>query len=294
MAATSAFAQSARARIAQTPVRAEASVASATVATLNAGDPIDVVDAAGSWYRVLVPGTQETPLVGYVQAQLVDIVDDDAPAAIVPKAQGPRIPPTALQIQQRELRAKAAAREQALKSEVNTLQAKLDALQTGVAEDDQMPQAAAPVPHQRQALWFSAGFGLGMLSCLECDGWLNGFSGGLSAGKAVSDRLLIGVGTAGYHRSVVGVGFNAGSVVDARLRFYPVRTSSFFLTGGMGLGSISVADASEYGLSAVFGVGYDVKVTPKVSLTPFWNGTGVVTSGANASVGQVGLGITIR
>jgi SH3 domain-containing protein len=307
LTATNAFAQSARARIAATPIRAEASVTSAMVAMLNEGDPIDVVEEQGSWYRVLVPGTQETPQVGYVQAQLVEIVDGDgsvpqraaAPANRAAKTQGPQIPPTAMQIQQRELRAKAAAREQALKSQVDSLQATLDALQTGqtVSQSDdsgQMPQASAPGFQKREGVWFNAGFGLGMLSCLECDGWLNGFSGGLSAGKAVTDRLLIGVGTTGYHRSVVGIGFNAGSVVDARLRFYPIRSSSFFLTGGMGLGSISVADASEYGLSAVFGVGYDVKVTPKVSLTPFWNGTGVVTSSANASVGQVGLGITIR
>jgi mRNA-degrading endonuclease toxin of MazEF toxin-antitoxin module len=163
LAATSAFAQSARARIAQTPVRAEASVTSATVATLNAGDPIDVVEANGSWYRVLVPGTQETPLVGYVQAQQVDIVDADAPAephettpaAVVRKAQGPQIPPTALELQQRELRAKAAAREEALKSEVDAAQARLDALKSGEPtapqEANQVPPPAAHRSPQRTA-----------------------------------------------------------------------------------------------------------------------------------------------
>ena len=305
LAATSAFAQSARARIAQTPVRAEASVTSATVATLNAGDPIDVVEANGSWYRVLVPGTQETPLVGYVQAQQVDIVDADAPAephetapaAVVRKAQGPRIPPTALELQQRELRAKAAAREEALKSEVDAAQARLDALKSGEPtapqEATQVPQAAEHRSPQRQGAWFSAGFGVGMASCATCeDGSVNGFSGGLSAGKVINDRILLGVGTAGLFGS--GAAAYAGSVVDARLRFYPVRTSGFFVTGGVGLGSAKALDETRYGLSTVMGLGWDVPVGSNLSLTPFWNGIGVASWYDYAFAGQLGLGITIH
>jgi len=304
LAADSAFAQNARVRIADTPVRAEASLTSTTVATLNAGDPVDVIDAEGSWYRVLVPGTQETPQVGYVLARLVEVVDGDgtvqpragAPANRFAKTQGSQIAPTAAEIQQREMRAKAAARQQALKSEVDALQAKLNALQSGqpATHEASVDTPRAPRDQKREGVWFNAGFGLGTLSCLECDGWLNGFSGGLSVGKTVSDRLLLGVGTTGYYKSVLGIGLGAGSVADARLRFYPVRTSGFFVTGGMGLGSISIADESEYGLSTVLGLGWDVRVASNVSLTPFWNGIGVVTSNANASVGQIGLGITIH
>jgi len=203
---------------------------------------------------------------------------------------------TAAQIQQQH--AKAKAREQALKSEVDALQARLDALPNGQpigqGETSQVPQPAAPRLQTREGVWFNAGFGLGTLSCIECDGWLNGLSGGLSVGRTMSDRLLLGVGTTGFYRSVLGSGLSAGSVADARLRFYPVRTSGFFITGGMGLGSISIANESEYGLSTVLGLGWDVRVRRNLSLTPFWSGIGVVTSNANASVGQIGLGITVH
>ena len=301
LAATNAYAQSARARITQTPVRSEASATSATVALLNAGDPIDVVETDGSWYRVLVPGTQETPLVGYVQAQQVDIVDADSPvephdgtpAVVAPKAQGPRIPPTGLEIQQRELRAKAAAREQALKSEIDAAQARLDALKNGepTAPPNQVPQPAAPRPQQRQGTWFNAGFGVGIASCAGCEDRI-GFSGGLSAGKTINDRVLLGVGTTGLFRS--GAAANAGSIVDARLRIYPVRTSRFFFTGGVGLGSAKQLDETRYGISTVMGLGWDIPVGSNVSLTPFWNGIGVGSWYDYAFASQLGLGITIR
>ena len=302
LAATNAFAQSARARIAHTPVRAEASVTSATLATLNQGDPVDVVEAEGAWYRVLVPGTQLTPLVGYVQAQQVDIVDADGSvepddAAVAPKAHGPQIPPTGLEIQQRELRARAAAREQALKSEVDAARARLDALQNGEPiaehESNQVPSPAAPRSQQRPGTWFNAGFGLGTAVCSNCeDGRVNGFSGALSAGKTISDRVWLGVGTTGLFRS--GLAANAGSVVDARLRFYPVRTSRFFVTGGVGLGSARALDETKYGVSTVMGLGWDIPVGSNVSLTPFWNGIGVASWYEYASVGQLGIGVTIR
>ena len=305
LAASNVFAQSARARIAHTPVRAEASVTSATVATLNAGDPVDVVEADGSWYRVLVPGTQETPLVGYVQAQQIDIVEADAsleppaatPAGVVRNAQGPQIPPTGLELQQREQRAAAAARQKALKSEVDAAQARLDSLKNGepIAPVDatQVPQPAAHTSQPRGNAWFNAGFGLGTATCATCtDSRVNGFSGDVSAGKAINDRVMLGVGTTGIFRS--GAATAAGSVIDARLRFYPVRTSRFFVTGGVGLGSASAPDETRYGVSTVMGLGWDVPVGSTVSVTPFWNGIGVANWYDYAFANQFGLGITIR
>ena len=73
-----AFAQTARARIANTPIRAEANPTSAIIATLHEGDSVEVVDTQGSWYRVLVPGNQSQPQVGYVLARLIEVVGADA------------------------------------------------------------------------------------------------------------------------------------------------------------------------------------------------------------------------
>jgi hypothetical protein len=133
------FAQTARARIADTPIRAEANLTSATLATLHEGDSVDVIDAQGAWYRVLVPGLQSKPQVGYVLARLVEVVSGDANPSTTtttqasqltrPVAQGPQIPPTAAQLQEQQQRSKAAERQLALKARVETLQAEVDALQ---------------------------------------------------------------------------------------------------------------------------------------------------------------------
>jgi len=135
LTASITFAQTARARIADTPIRAEANLASATVATLHEGDSVDVVDAHGTWYRVLVPGTEGKPQVGYVLARLVEVVTGDAPqhssaatpAAARPVAQGAPIAPTAAQLHQQLQRKQAAERELALKAKIDALQAEVDA-----------------------------------------------------------------------------------------------------------------------------------------------------------------------
>lgn len=82
--------------------------------------------------------------------------------------------------------------------------------------------------------------------------------------------------------------------LDARLRFYPARSSGFFLTFGLGVGSISLAGESEFGVGAVVGVGWDIRVGLNVSLTPFYNGFAMNNSIADANVGQLGLGVTIH
>ncbi|MEQ1909374.1 MAG: hypothetical protein ABMA15_11155 [Vicinamibacterales bacterium] len=63
---------------------------------------------------------------------------------------------------------------------------------------------------------------------------------------------------------------------------------------GLGLGSISVDGESEVGVGSVLGLGWDIRVGRKVSLTPFWNGFAVATSSDDANVGQLGLGITVH
>ena len=114
----------------------------------------------------------------------------------------------------------------------------------------------------------------------------------------MSERLLLGVGTTGWYKSQDGIASSVGTL-DARLRFYPSIASGFFLTGGLGLGTISVGVAnssseSETGVGLLLGLGWDIRVGSNVSLTPFWNGTAVRTSNADANFGQLGLGITVH
>ena len=169
---------------------------------------------------------------------------------------------------------------------------------------EQPPQTPTPVtessrpPLVRSGFWFNAGFGYGSLGCETCLGERSsGGSGGISMGATVSDRVLLGGGTTGWYRSEDGVWISADTF-DFRIRFYPVRTSGFFLNGGIGLGSVSIGSGStaisETGVGAMLGLGWDVRISRNVSLTPFWNGSGISTDTANVNFGQIGLGITVH
>jgi hypothetical protein len=145
----------------------------------------------------------------------------------------------------------------------------------------------------KEGFWFSGGLGVGSLGCDGCEVRQTGVSGGLSLGGTINDRLLVGAGTTGWAKTVDGETITVGTL-DARLRFYPTRTSGFFLTGGLGFGAISVAGESENGIGVVIGIGWDIRVGSNVSLTPFYNGFAMRSSLYDANVGQFGLGVTIH
>ena len=309
LAGSVAGAQTSRARIADAPIRAEPNLASAIIATVKEGGPIEVVDLQGDWYRVLVPNEHGQPRVGYLLAHLVEIVNEDgSPSSIPappptptppPTTQGPRIPPTAAQMAKPQ--DNETKRERELKAKVDALKADLSALQTDQSANRVSGEASLPEPDSlraRHGMWFYGGLGYGSLGTSGGDGRLNGGSGGLSFGGTINDRLLLGVGTSGYYKSEDGVSLTA-STLDARLRFYPVRTAGFFITGGIGLGTISVGTVyfgteTETGLATMFGLGWDIPIGANVSLTPFWNGFAVANSTTDANVGQLGVGITVH
>jgi hypothetical protein len=308
-----AGAQTGRAMIADTPIRAEANLASPIIATLREGSSVDIVDAQGDWYRVLLPSEPGKPRAGYVMARLVELVNTERPAHPVaerpaqplaempatrvarPIAQGPFIPPTLAQISQQHDR--ATAREQALLSEVDALQSEISLLRneqpTSLVPRGRMSQPLARDPLAREGWWGNVGFGLGSLGCGGCDGTISGGSAGLSLYVPLNDRILVGGGTTGYYRSVRGIALMAGTV-DARLRFYPLLKSGFFVTGGLGFGHVSVYNETAYGLGLVYGLGWDVPIRSNVSLTPFWNGIGIADSNGGVNFGQLGLGVTVH
>lgn len=308
LADTIAEAQTARARIADTPIRAEANLASAIIATLQEGSPVDVVDLQGDWYRVLVPNEQGQHRVGFVLAHLIDMVTTDKSQSLPtnratrPIADGPPIAPTAAQLS--SLR-DGVERERALKAKVDALQADLAALQSDQpststqVRPDQILRPAPQPSQAREGLWFNAGLGYGSLGCDICTDTAGGGSGGLSFGWTINERLRLGFGTTGYYRSFENSVAVSASTLDALVLFYPVRTSGFLVTGGVGVGTISAAarglgSASETGVGVVLGVGWDLPLGSKISLTPFWNGFAVRTSHFVVNVGQLGLGITVH
>ncbi len=171
-------------------------------------------------------------------------------------------------------------------------------LQPSTARSHSVSETAPAHRQLREGFWFNIGTGYGAISCETCVGSVGGYSGGISFGGTLSPRFLLGVGTTSWLRSESGVSLLAGTV-DARLRFYPTTTSGFFVTGGLGVGTIG-ADLAEYGSAteigggAVLGLGWDLRVAKGISLTPFWNAFAVATSSADANVGQIGIGLTLH
>jgi len=139
-----AGAQTARARIADTPIRAEANLGSEIIATLQEGGPVDVVEIRGEWYRVLVPNQQSKPQVGYVLANLIEILNANGSSKSIstppsrdaerPMAQGQPIPPTVAQLTRERDKAtevlRASAKLETAKAERDAACAALDALRT--------------------------------------------------------------------------------------------------------------------------------------------------------------------
>ncbi|MEA2765224.1 MAG: hypothetical protein QOK07_1628 [Gemmatimonadaceae bacterium] len=150
----------------------------------------------------------------------------------------------------------------------------------------------------RQGVWFSGGLGMGSLGCQSCGSSReNGLSGDLSVGGTLSPRWLLGVGTAGWSKSEQG-GRLTVATLDARVRFYPSTTGGFFLTGGIGGASVRESvgglSATESGVGALFGIGYDYRVARNASITPYWNGFGMKNDRTDANVSQIGLAITLH
>lgn len=159
------------------------------------------------------------------------------------------------------------------------------------------PRQSEPTP-SREGLWFNLGLGYGVLSCDVCDGSLGGISGNLAFGGTITPRFLLAVGTTGWVKSEEGVTLSARTL-DARMRFYPATTGNFFLTAGVGVGSVNL-DLAQYGsftetgVGVVLGLGYDFRVGKNASITPFWNGIGIQAPEELVSVGQIGIGFTLH
>jgi hypothetical protein len=150
----------------------------------------------------------------------------------------------------------------------------------------------------RQGFWFSGGLGLGSLGCQNCGtSRENGMTGDLSLGGTLSPRWLLGVGTSGWSKSQQG-GRLTVATLDARVRFYPWTTGGFFVTGGIGGASVRESvgglTATESGVGALFGIGYDYRVARNTSITPYWNSFGMKNNNTDANVGQIGLAITLH
>jgi len=158
--------------------------------------------------------------------------------------------------------------------------------------------ASAQYKQTRQGFWFNIGLGYGSLGCKDCSGRTGSVSGGLALGGTLSQKVVIGGGTNGWTKSENGATLTV-STLTALIRFYPSATGGFFLLGGLGVGQIhgsvsGFGSATETGVGAVLGLGYDIRVGNNLSITPFWNGFAMNSSNSDANVAQIGLGLTVN
>lgn len=133
----------------------------------------------------------------------------------------------------------------------------------------------------------------------------------LRLGGAVRPNLVIAGELNGWTKQESSQGFDATitiATVNAVAQWFPQPTGGFFVSGGVGLGSIEVALKANNigtlsnrtnGLGFQVGTGYDIQLTRGFALTPFATyfttaGGKVESSGEkiNGNVLQAGLGFT--
>lgn len=160
------------------------------------------------------------------------------------------------------------------------------------------PTLAQKNPQTRKGFWFNGGLGYGSLGCDGCASRTGAVSWDISLGGTIGPKALLGVGSSGWTKSQFGSTLTVG-ILDLRARYYPAAKGGFFLSGGVGVGTVSTAisgigSGSETGLAILIGLGYDIRVAPNVSVTPFWNGFAARTSNTTPNVAQFGVGITVH
>jgi opacity protein-like surface antigen len=165
----------------------------------------------------------------------------------------------------------------------------------------------AQKPQTREGFTISFGIGTGTAG-FTCDGCSSdrnrSATGYLRLGGAIRSNLIIAGEANDWSKEESGLTFTVATV-NAIAQWYPATANGFFLSGGVGIGSIKAEVKSGSvtvsqdgtGLGYQVGAGYDWRVGKKFSLTPF--ATYFATSGIefegdklNGNVFHFGLGFT--
>lgn len=161
------------------------------------------------------------------------------------------------------------------------------------------PDARAQEAPTRQGFFIGFGLGYGAFGCEGCGDREAGVSGHLKLGGTLSPRVLLGAESSAWTKEEGG-GRITHSNLSAVVQFYPVAENNFFLTGGAGFSRIDVSAsgpgfsvaASDEGVGATAGVGYDFRVGGNLSLTPYASYQWGDFDGGTANHYQFGAGVT--
>ena len=156
--------------------------------------------------------------------------------------------------------------------------------------------ANAQQAQTRQGFWIGAGMGYGSMG-ISCDGCGSidregAPSGYLKLGATLRPNILLGVETNGWTKSEAGARLTMGNISGA-VYWYPMVTNGLFVKGGAGYSMLdsNIGDGTS-GFGVLGGVGYDVRVSRNLSITPVANWFRGSFSGGSANVLQLGLGVT--
>jgi hypothetical protein len=164
--------------------------------------------------------------------------------------------------------------------------------------------ATSPLTAQaasRQGFFLSVGLGGGSLgvTCPQCgvdiDDRLNGISGYLRMGGAVSPNLQVGVEGSGWIKNSDGLERRVAAASVVFLA-YPSRTAGFFFKAGVGgiraVIENSLVSVVGEGIMAQGGIGIDLYLSRGFAITPFANY--LYSSGVAADVNGISIGIDLN
>lgn len=157
--------------------------------------------------------------------------------------------------------------------------------------------SARPAAGAKDRDGYSLSLGLGGgsngLTCTGCATTReSGGSGYLRVGKGITPSLLMGLELNGWNKTKNNVVGRTG-MLSAIAQFYPNMTSGLFLKSGLGMGRTTIDDRSaapsnrlqSTGFGYQFGMGYDMSVARRWSLTPYVNY--LATAGATVQLNGV-------
>jgi len=164
--------------------------------------------------------------------------------------------------------------------------------------------AAAQRP-TREGFWGAIAFGYGHADLTASPAFADSARGGsvavdMKLGGTLSPTVRLGGEVNVWVNDVGGLTESVGNF-SAAAYFYPAPRSGFFVKGGVGLASFQLsqgnASSTTTGFGLLGGVGYDIRLGGKVSLTPvanfYWGHDGDMApfTGIQHKIFDVGLGV---